>query len=207
MAVCNQDWQSDTEKGRIARSSIELPPIHVNSNDITSEPYPGINHARQRDILPSILSNSPPGRSSTLPPLQRPLGNRQRNKSITKRSKDGHHKRQKSKGGTVDWIRRIQHDSAENLLRPGGPVKAMSAEPGDYGKRWEDLIDAAASATEDIDEDRTPVSSEHSVYASTRLTKSRFPNRPYLYIELHYRHFPNRLSSNITTRHHHCSRL
>ncbi len=33
----------------------------------------------------------------------------------------------------------------------------MSAEPSDYGKRWEDLIDAAASATEDIDEDRTPV--------------------------------------------------
>lgn len=34
----------------------------------------------------------------------------------------------------------------------------MSAEPSaDYGKRWEDLIDAATSATEDIDEDRTPV--------------------------------------------------
>jgi hypothetical protein len=27
-----------------------------------------------------------------------------------------------------------------------------------YGKRWEDLIDAATSATEDVDEDRTPVS-------------------------------------------------
>jgi hypothetical protein len=41
--------------------------------------------------------------------------------------------------------------------------KAFSAEPSShltaYGKRWEDLIDAATSATEDVDEDRTPVSS------------------------------------------------
>jgi hypothetical protein len=40
--------------------------------------------------------------------------------------------------------------------------KALSVEPTtDFGKRWEDLIDAAdqaASAAGDIDEDRTPVS-------------------------------------------------
>jgi len=40
--------------------------------------------------------------------------------------------------------------------------KAYSAEPSTalsaaYGKRWEDLIDAATSATEE-DEERTPVS-------------------------------------------------
>lgn len=40
--------------------------------------------------------------------------------------------------------------------------KAYSAEPsggyGGYGKRWEDLIDAATSATEDgVEGDRTPV--------------------------------------------------
>ena len=39
--------------------------------------------------------------------------------------------------------------------------KAYSAEPSSalaaYGKRWEDLIDAATSATEDVDEERTPV--------------------------------------------------
>lgn len=33
----------------------------------------------------------------------------------------------------------------------------MSAEPSSHGTRWEDLLDAATSATEDIDEDRTPV--------------------------------------------------
>ena len=36
--------------------------------------------------------------------------------------------------------------------------KAFSAEPSaQYGKRWEDLIDAATSATEDVNDDRTPV--------------------------------------------------
>ncbi|KAL1913232.1 hypothetical protein Sste5344_000779 [Sporothrix stenoceras] len=111
-----------------------------------------------RELLPSILSGSPPGRSSTLPPLQRPLGPaRPRKQSVTKRSRETHHKKQKSRGSASDWLRRIQNESAADRLRPGGPLKAMSAEPSDFGKRWEDLIDAAASATEDIDDDRTPV--------------------------------------------------
>ena len=127
--------------------------------DITSEPFPGVNYNRQRELLPSILSTSPPGRSSTLPPLQRPLGPvRPRKQSVTKRSREAHHKKQKSRGSASDWLRRIQNESAVDRLRPGGPLKAMSAEPSDFGKRWEDLIDAAASATEDIDDDRTPVS-------------------------------------------------
>lgn len=56
-----------------------------------------------------------------------------------------------------DWLRRLQNDDR----RPGNDRKAVSAEPSaDYGKRWEDLIDAAdqaASMAGDIDEDRTPV--------------------------------------------------
>ncbi|CAK7243113.1 MAG: hypothetical protein STHCBS139747_004622 [Sporothrix thermara] len=151
-------WTSDTEKGRLPRSSVELPPIHMTNPDITSEPFPGVNYNRQRELLPSILSTSPPGRSSTLPPLQRPLGPvRPRKQSVTKRSREAHHKKQKSRGSASDWLRRIQNESAVDRLRPGGPLKAMSAEPSDFGKRWEDLIDAAASATEDIDDDRTPV--------------------------------------------------
>ncbi|KAL1879144.1 hypothetical protein VTK73DRAFT_7263 [Phialemonium thermophilum] len=147
-------WHSDNEGGRIPRS-IELPPLHFNA-DATSAPYSGTDGNR-RDILPSILSSSPPGRSSTLPPLQKPLGpNRPRKQSITKRG----HQRKKSKGAaTSDWIRRLQN-SDPDFLRPGASDrKALSAEPPgiDFGKRWEDLIDAAASATEDIDEDRTPV--------------------------------------------------
>ncbi|OTB08701.1 hypothetical protein M426DRAFT_159837 [Hypoxylon sp. CI-4A] len=146
-------WQSDNDGRRIPRSTIELPPIHL-GNDPTSDPYPPLHSAPRRDLLPSILSNSPPGRSSTLPPLQRPLGpNRPRKQSITKRG----HKKQKSRGSAADWFRRFPND---DRLKPGGiDRKAHSVEPtADYGKRWEDLIDAAASATEDIDEDRTPVS-------------------------------------------------
>ncbi|KAL8370261.1 hypothetical protein RB595_000577 [Gaeumannomyces hyphopodioides] len=162
-------WQSDTEKGRVTRTSIELPPIHLPSAGITSEPFGGLGGtSRQRDILPSILSTSPPGRSSTLPPLQRSLGpTRPRKQSVTKRGREAHHKKQRSRGTAADWLRRIQNDPSNHgggglglgdRLRPGDPFsKAKSAEPtADYGKRWEDLIDAAASATEDIDEDRTP---------------------------------------------------
>ncbi|KAI0483077.1 hypothetical protein GGR56DRAFT_663697 [Xylariaceae sp. FL0804] len=149
-----QGWHSDTDGHRLPRSTIELPPIQY-GNDPTSEPFPTLNSSgHRRDLLPSILSNSPPGRSSTLPPLQRPLGlTRPRKQSVTKRG----HKKQKSRGSAADWLRRIQND---DRLKPAGiDRKAHSVEPSaNYGKRWEDLIDAAASATEDIDEDRTPVS-------------------------------------------------
>lgn len=121
------------------------------------------------------MAHSPPGRSSTLPPLHRPLGpNRPRKQSISKR---GHYRR-KSKGPGSDWLRRIQNDS-NDLLRPGGhDRKALSAEPSaDYGKRWEDLIDAATSATEDIDEDRTPVSLKFPSMLDPRLT-SQMPQSP-----------------------------
>ncbi|KAI3329389.1 hypothetical protein HD806DRAFT_519563 [Xylariaceae sp. AK1471] len=146
-------WQSDTEGRRIPRSTIELPPIQY-SGDPTSEPYPPMKSGLgRRELLPSILANSPPERCSTLPPLQRSLGpSRPRKQSVTKRG----HKKQKSRGTAADWLRRIQND--DHLTAGGADRKAHSVEPSaDYGKRWEDLIDAAASATEDIDEDRTPV--------------------------------------------------
>ncbi|KAI9904928.1 hypothetical protein N3K66_001457 [Trichothecium roseum] len=136
------------------RTSIELPPIHLHS-DITSDPYS--NH-RPRDFLPSLLANSPPGRSSTLPPLQRPLGpTRPRKHSVTKKGREGGHKKKPSRGSAADWLRRIQNEER----RPGNDRKALSAEPSaDYGKRWADLIDAAdqaASIAGDLDEERTPM--------------------------------------------------
>lgn len=147
----------------------------MSPNDITSDPFPPMNSNRPRDILPSILANSPPGRSSTLPPIQRSVGpNRPRKQSVTKRGREAHHKKQKSRGSANDWLRRIQND---DRLRPGGhDRKALSAEPSaDYGKRWEDLIDAAdqaASAAGDADGDRTPVS-----YQDSHQTKPPgFPN-------------------------------
>jgi hypothetical protein len=148
----SQDWMSDTElhtKGK--RSSIELPPMRRINNhlDVTSEPFPNFQNERPRNLLPSILSTSPPGRSSTLPPIQRQASTRPRKQSVSKRAREPQHRRQKSKEQM--HMRRMSYDR-----------KAFSAEPssqlGIYGKRWEDLIDAATSATEDVDEDRTPVS-------------------------------------------------
>jgi hypothetical protein len=84
IADIQKGWQSDTDGRRPPRSTIELPPIQL-ASDPTSEPFPPVNHSGRRDLLPSILSNSPPGRSSTLPPLQRPLGpSRPRKQSITR---------------------------------------------------------------------------------------------------------------------------
>ncbi|EWY93608.1 hypothetical protein FOQG_09602 [Fusarium oxysporum f. sp. raphani 54005] len=153
------DYYSDMDVRRRPRTSIELPPLNLSNHDITSDPYSSAKSNRQRDFLPSILANSPPGRSSTLPPLQRSVGpNRPRKQSVTKRGREPHHKKKNSKGSATDWLRRIQN---EERYRPGNDRKALSAEPSaDFGKRWEDLIDAAdqaASAAGDIDEDRTPV--------------------------------------------------
>ncbi|KAI9053659.1 hypothetical protein LZ554_002613 [Drepanopeziza brunnea f. sp. 'monogermtubi'] len=147
------DWTSDTEPHKQGmRSSIELPPLQQGNHhrEPTSDPFSHFSAHRRRELLPSILSTSPPGRSSTLPPIQRNLGtNRPRKQSVSKRAREPQHKRQKSKGETAH-LRRMSYDR-----------KAYSAEPSSglapsYGKRWEDLIDAATSATEDAD-DRTPV--------------------------------------------------
>lgn len=148
-----QDWMSDTEAHKQAmRSSIELPPLHSNNLDPTSEPFAHLNALRRRELLPSILSTSPPGRSSTLPPIQRNPGpNRPRKQSVSKRAREPQHRRQKSRGENAH-LRRMSYDRKAYSAEPSSGLSAA------YGKRWEDLIDAATSATEDVDEDRTPVS-------------------------------------------------
>ncbi|EJP70479.1 hypothetical protein MY5147_004708 [Beauveria neobassiana] len=143
-------YHSDLDGRRIPQTSIELPPLHhISNHDVTSDPYSNRH-------LPSLLSGSPPGRSSTLPPLQRHPGpNRPRKHSVSKRAQEGH-KKKNSRSSATDWLRRIQNDE----LRPGDR-KALSVEPStDFGKRWKDLIDAAdqaASAAGDADQDRTPM--------------------------------------------------
>lgn len=58
-------------------------------------------------------------------------------------------------------------------MRMSHDRKAFSAEPQSaaalYGKRWEDLIDAAASATEEDSRDLTPVSTENTKERATKL--------------------------------------
>ena len=146
-----QDWMSDTEAHKQAmRNSIELPPL-PNNFEPTSEPYSHLNQHRRRELLPSILSTSPPGRSSTLPPIHRSSGpTRPRKQSVSKRAREPQHRRQKSKGEQA-YLRRMSYDRKAYSAEPSTALSAA------YGKRWEDLIDAATSATEE-DEERTPVS-------------------------------------------------
>ncbi|KAG8428308.1 hypothetical protein J3459_004049 [Metarhizium acridum] len=140
-------YYSDSDGRRIPRTSIELPPLHLSNNDVTSDPY---------------TSNGP---------------NRPRKQSITKRGRESNHKKKSSRGSAADWIRRFQN---EDRFRPANDRKALSAEPSaDFGKRWEDLIDAAdqaASAAGDLDEDRTPVPAVSSINSSSVLATILSPN-------------------------------
>ncbi|KAG9669615.1 hypothetical protein KCU99_g6783, partial [Aureobasidium melanogenum] len=81
------------------------------------------------------LLKSPSSRQNTLPPMQRSISHSSHKNSLTQSARKAKHERDKIKN--------------ENR-------KALSAEPNMYGKRWEDLIDAATSATEE-DRDLTPL--------------------------------------------------
>ena len=137
-------------------SSIELPPIqnHINQQ----QTIPPFHSPRPRDLLPSMMARSPPGRSSTLPPLQRKesvkrdKANRPRKSSITQNSRRPKHEKKTSK----DFARRLSIEGRKAFsAEPPGAREAAVA-----GRRWHDLVEAAASATEaDSDRDLTPVKS------------------------------------------------
>lgn len=107
------------------------------------------------------MATSPPGRSSTLPPLQRTFGPQRPGKqSVTKRSKESQHRKQKSRD-IKEWAKRGKLDIAGDLLRPvlgQERQRPYSAEPSARSP-WDDLLDAATSvAEEDLNEDRASVS-------------------------------------------------
>ncbi|KAJ9199625.1 hypothetical protein DTO166G4_9213 [Paecilomyces variotii] len=156
------DMHSDNDIGRDRmRTSIELPPLR---DHFKQESLPPFKSTQPRELLPSILGHSPPGRSSTLPPIQRrDKIQRARKSSITQNARRPKHERTKSK---------------EYGRRPSlNDRKALSAEPQTaawvQGKRWEDLIEAATSATEaDDDGDLTPVPHSPSVPPLTSATSA-----------------------------------
>ena len=128
------------------RSSVELPSIR---DQFRQDGLSSFQSSRPRELLPSILSRSPPGRFNSLPPIQRrDKLQRPRKPSVGQHARKAKHERTKSK----EFGRRLSIEGR----------KAMSAEPPTaawvQGKRWEDLIEAATSATEaDDDRDLTPV--------------------------------------------------
>jgi hypothetical protein len=139
--ISEPDSKSYRPRARFAPTTLEQ---HITAE----EPY-YTSASLHRELLPSSLAHSPPGRSSTLPPVPRSLKpNRPRKSSVGQNARKPKHERTKSK----EHGRRMSYDR-----------KAFSAEPQTaaaaiYGKRWEDLIDAAASATEEDSRDLTPVS-------------------------------------------------
>ncbi|KAH3961980.1 hypothetical protein HBI04_189650 [Parastagonospora nodorum] len=158
------DWESEPDApsdhdSKSYRPRARFAPTTHEQQFAPEEPYYTATSI-QRELLPSSLAHSPPGRSSTLPPAPRSIRpNRPRKSSVGQSARRGKHERQKSK----DHSRRLSYDR-----------KAFSAEPQTaaaiMGKRWEDLIDAAASATEEDSRDLTPVpqSPYHSPHTSNR---------------------------------------
>ncbi|KAJ4365911.1 hypothetical protein N0V83_008533, partial [Neocucurbitaria cava] len=144
------DWDSDPDAtsepdSKSYRPRARFAPTSIEQQLSTEEPY-YTSTSIQRELLPSSLGQSPPGRSSTLPPGNRSVKpNRPRKSSVGQNARKAKHERQKSR----DHNRRMSYDR-----------KAYSAEPATaaaiMGKRWEDLIDAAASATEEDSRDLTP---------------------------------------------------
>lgn len=167
------NWDSDYVSHRCTAHTLTSPPEDIDSNSPCSqEGYDDLKPERvlglpsihdtlppfqssRRELLPSILT-SPTGRYASLPPLyRRDKNQRSRKESVGQHARKGKHERGKSKdySSIKEFSRRFSTDGR----------KAMSAEPPTaawmQGKRWEDLIEAATTAT-DLDDDRdlTPVS-------------------------------------------------
>ncbi|KIX05793.1 uncharacterized protein Z518_03765 [Rhinocladiella mackenziei CBS 650.93] len=139
----DSDYRRDT-------SGLELPSLRAQFHEDTLPPF---QPSRTRELLPSILQ-SPSGRYSSLPPIQRrDKLQRPRKPSMGQNARKGKHERGKSREFSAkEFSRRLSVEGR----------KAMSAEPPTaawvQGKRWEDLIEAATSATEaDDDRDLTPM--------------------------------------------------
>lgn len=141
--------------------------------------FPASTSQDQPGLLPSTLARSPPDRHPTLPPLQRSHSRqhaRPRNKSLSQQARIAKHERKRSKDGT-------KRSSGERKSFSDAPVAPAVL----YGKRWEDLIDAATSATEEEgSRDLTPVSTVSGWLkngctvanaASARLTTYRYLRR------------------------------
>jgi hypothetical protein len=161
-----QDRYSDTDGRR--RPNF---PYTGLQQTLADEVFPRASPGQIPDLLPSSLGRSPPERLPSLPPIQRALKpNRPRKSSLTQQARKPKHERQKSK----EQARRMSFDR-----------KGLSVEPGQEGqsdKRWHDLIEAAASATEEDSRDLTPVSALKSIFNPNQaLTNgSQIPGSPHI---------------------------
>ncbi|KAJ4513854.1 hypothetical protein HRR78_006564 [Exophiala dermatitidis] len=153
------NWDSDfdvfpdPDYKREVTAGLELPSLRAQFHEDTLPPF---QPSRTRELLPSILQ-SPGSRYSSLPPIQRQREKlqqqRERKPSMGQNARKGKHERGKTREFSAkDFSRRLSVEGR----------KALSAEPPTaawvQGKRWEDLIEAATTATDaDDDRDLTPM--------------------------------------------------
>lgn len=134
---------------------------------------------RTGQLLPSILPRSPPGRSTTLPPIQRSrprkssLSNARRIKHEHTRSRE-HARRQSVEGRKALSAEPPASGSAAAAAAANANANAAAV----MNKRWEDLIEAATSANEaESDRDMTPASPS-TFRPLTDFNTSQIPQSP-----------------------------
>ncbi|KAK6443640.1 hypothetical protein LTR95_000467 [Oleoguttula sp. CCFEE 5521] len=136
--------------------ALEEPPFMQDHN------FPTSSNQDLPALMASSLAHSPTDRPMTLPSLHRSLSRshtRPRKSSLGQQARLPKHERKRSK----DLSKRLSGERRPNSSEPS----AASI----YGKRWEDLIDAATSATEEEgSRDLTPIpgSPYHSPQVASR---------------------------------------
>lgn len=131
------------QKPRAHFASIPVDPqMFVDESHPQGSPPSG----RPPELMASALARSPSQHRSTLPPIRGNKANRPRKSSVGQNARKSKHERQRSKDQ-----KRLSYD--RKAFSEGPQAAALI-----QGRRWEDLIDAAASATEEDSRDLTPVS-------------------------------------------------
>lgn len=126
--------------------SSDLHSMFNDTSQFVNEGTPGTPNPNEP--FQSELSRALSFRATSLQPFPRARSSRPRKSSVTEHARKPKHERQRSKDQ-----KRLSYER-----------KAFSAEPnslaglGIANRRWEDLLDAAASATEEDSRDLTPVS-------------------------------------------------
>jgi hypothetical protein len=191
----DSEWGAENMGQQVIFPSLQMSPTvteadllqdyYGSNNDLKSNPFhvdPQLEDSYLHDHSQFQSNSHPddhtglistPDRSNALPSLQRSLSrgghsNRPRKSSLSQAARLGKHERRKSK---------------DLIKRSSGDRKTFSSEPSSnpaflYGKRWEDLIDAAASATEEEgSRDLTPVSLSAMLFTAM-LRDFRLPCHP-----------------------------
>lgn len=157
------------------RHSIEFPSPKIRNYETCSDTFSPMS--QRTELLPSIFATPQGERSSTLPPIQRiPSLNRPRKDSLTKRAREPQHKRNRSRGES-------SHLWRMNFDRKAQSIESSNGLSVTWGKRWEDLIDAATSANQDNDGNylqKSPVIIESRPRKTDELRVSSLisPNQP-----------------------------